>query len=144
MELIIYLLLKKNNILYYELYKKRILFYLIFSFVILIDLFFFLFYYDFFSNEIAFLLAVLITLPFIFFIKVIMKIKRENKKLIFYLEDLYKKNGQMFIGDYNYINKFLLENRFCTLNKDDFFIRSVSNQLDLICKKWSKELDEKV
>jgi hypothetical protein len=144
MELLTYLILKKNNIIYYEVYKKKILFYLIFSAVFFISIYFIIFYSKFFLNEINFLLIILTSLPTIFFIKTILKIRRKNNRLIFYLEELYKKDGNILIGDYNYINEFLLKTRGCTLNKNDYFIKSIVNQLDLICEKWSKELDEKI
>lgn len=131
MNMILYLLLKKENIPFFAIYSTqiyvKIFLILLFCIIAVVAILFvptfplllILFKIQFFIGVVLFGCG----------IQLLISIKSKNKKFELDLINRYKQNGNLSIGEYNYINSFFIENYGEELKKNDYSVRSVERQI---------------
>ena len=127
MNFVIYLLLKRKKIQFYKIYKKKYLIRLFNIFIIHIA--FLLSLYTKLNNFFSYIGLFISAFAFIYYLYATLEIISENKKLSLDLISRYKKNENLLISEFNYINKFLKDNCNSELHKNDYSVRKVTKQV---------------
>ena len=127
MNFVIYLLLKRKNIQFYKIYKRKYL--LILFNIFLIHIIFLLGLYAKLNNLLSSIGLLISAIAFIYYFYVMLKVKSENEKLSLDLINRYKKNQNLLISEFQYINNFIINNCNSELNKNDYSVRSVAKQV---------------
>lgn len=127
MNFVIYLLLKRKNIQFYKIYKRKYL--LILFNIFLIHILFLLGLHAKLNNLISSVGLLISAIAFIYYFYVMLKVKSENEKLSLDLINRYKKNQNLLISEFQYINNFIINNCNSELNKNDYSVRAVTKQV---------------
>lgn len=127
MNFVIYLLLKRKNIQFYKIYKKKYL-RILFN-IFLIHILFLLGLHAKLNNLLSSIGLLISAIAFIYYFYVMLKVKSENEKLSLDLISRYKKNQNLLISEFQYINNFIINNCNSELNKNDYSVRAVTKQV---------------